>query len=153
MSVFDPTTGKPAAPHGGTFNANPVTMAAGSAALELLTPTVLDDLNELGHVARQRMQAVIHEAGVPWRVTGEASLFRFLPGQRELVGYRSAWADADSARLIARFTGSLLNHGVFVDHGGVGCRPLRTSGDAAGAVCAAAGGCPAGANHPDERDT
>jgi glutamate-1-semialdehyde 2,1-aminomutase len=121
MSVFDPTGGKPAAPHGGTFNANPVTMAAGSAALELLTPTVLADLNELGDVARQRMQAVIHEAGVPWRVTGEASLFRFVPEQRELVGYRSTWADADSARLLERFTGSLLNHGVLVDHGGLGC--------------------------------
>src|SRR6266851_3202244 len=121
MSVFDPTTGKPAAPHGGTFNANPVTMAAGSAALELLTPTVLADLNELGQLARQRMQAVIHEAGVPWRVTGEASLFRFVPEQRELVGYRSTWADPESARLIERFTGSLLNHGVLVDHGGLGC--------------------------------
>ena len=121
MSVFDPTTGKPAAPHGGTFNANPVTMAAGSAALELLTPTVLADLNELGQLARQRMQAVIHEAGVLWRVTGEASLFRFVPEQRELVGYRSTWADAESARLIERFTGSLLNHGVLVDPGGLGC--------------------------------
>jgi glutamate-1-semialdehyde aminotransferase len=96
-------------------------MAAGSAALELLTPTVLADLNELGDVARQRMQAVIHEAGVPWRVTGEASLFRFVPEQRELVGYRSNWADADSARLIERFTGALLNHGVLIDHGGLGC--------------------------------
>jgi glutamate-1-semialdehyde 2,1-aminomutase len=34
MSVFDPTRGgPPAAPHGGTFNANPVTMAAGVATL------------------------------------------------------------------------------------------------------------------------
>jgi len=33
MAVFDPTGGKPAAPHGGTFNANPVTMAAGLAAV------------------------------------------------------------------------------------------------------------------------
>src|SRR5260370_243095 len=85
----------------------------------MLTPTVLADLNELGHVAGEQMQAVIHEAGVPWRVTGEASLFRFVPAQSELVGYRSTWADSDSARLIERFTGSLLNHGVFVDHGGL----------------------------------
>ncbi len=98
-----------------------MTMAAGSAALELLTPTVVADLNELGQLARQRMQAVIHEAGVPWRVTGEASLFRFVPEQRELVGYRSTWADPESARLIERFTGSLLNHGVLVDPGGLGC--------------------------------
>jgi glutamate-1-semialdehyde aminotransferase len=28
MAVFDPRGGKPLVPHGGTFNANPVTMAA-----------------------------------------------------------------------------------------------------------------------------
>jgi glutamate-1-semialdehyde 2,1-aminomutase len=121
MSVFDPTSGKPASPHGGTFNANPVTMSAGAAAMELLTPTVLADLNDLGRVARERMQAVIHEAGVPWRVTGDASLFRFLPGEGELVGYRSSLPDAATAEQLERFTGALLNHGVLVDHGGLGC--------------------------------
>src|SRR3989475_2075970 len=35
MAVFDPTKGYPAAPHGGTFNANPVTMAAGLAAMQI----------------------------------------------------------------------------------------------------------------------
>jgi glutamate-1-semialdehyde 2,1-aminomutase len=121
MSVFDPTSGKPAAPHGGTFNANPVTMSAGAAALELLTPTAMADLNELGRIARARMQAVIHEAGVPWRVTGDASLFRFLPGDGELVGYRSSWLDSSTEGQVRRFTGALLNHGVFVDPGGLGC--------------------------------
>ena len=121
MSVFDPTMGKPAAPHGGTFNANPVTMAAGAVAMELLTPAVLDRLNELGRVARDRMQAVIHEAGVPWRVTGDASLFRFVPGDRELVDYRSSWPDATTSDQLERFTGALLNHGIMLDHGGLGC--------------------------------
>ena len=36
MAVFDPRPGKPALPHGGTFSANPVTMRAGIAAMELL---------------------------------------------------------------------------------------------------------------------
>ena len=121
MSVFDPTSGKPAAPHGGTFNANPVTMAAGAAALDLLTPVAFDEVNELGRVARERMQAVMHEAGVPWRITGEASLFRFLPGRQELVGNRSTWMDAATAAQLERFTAALLNHQVFVDHGGLGC--------------------------------
>jgi glutamate-1-semialdehyde 2,1-aminomutase len=121
MSVFDPTMGKPAAPHGGTFNANPVTMAAGAVAMELLTPTALDGLNELGRVARERMQAVIHEAGVPWRVTGDASLFRFVPGDRELVDYRSSRPDATTSDQLERFTGALLNHGILLDHGGLGC--------------------------------
>src|SRR5690606_7953045 len=33
MAVFDPTSGPPRAPHGGTFNANPVTMVAGLTAM------------------------------------------------------------------------------------------------------------------------
>ena len=36
MAVFDPSSGKPALPHGGTFSANPVTMRAGLVAMELL---------------------------------------------------------------------------------------------------------------------
>ena len=37
MSVFDQRRGHPKAPHGGTFNGNPLTMAAGIKSLELLT--------------------------------------------------------------------------------------------------------------------
>jgi glutamate-1-semialdehyde 2,1-aminomutase len=49
MAVFDPTRGgPPAAPHGGTFNANPVTMAAGLAAMRLLTPDAFARVDELG---------------------------------------------------------------------------------------------------------
>jgi glutamate-1-semialdehyde 2,1-aminomutase len=121
MAVFDPTAGKSAAPHGGTFNANPVTMAAGAAAVELLTPMVVKDLNELGRVAREKVQAVFHEARVPWRVTGRASLFRFLPGQKSLVGYRSSWMDETVEKQLRDFTNALLNHGILVDPGGLGC--------------------------------
>jgi glutamate-1-semialdehyde 2,1-aminomutase len=121
MSVFDPSGGKPAAPHGGTFNANPVSMAAGAAALEVLTPAAVADLNELGRLARERVQATIHEAGVPWRVTGQASLFRILPGSDELVGYRSSWQGSAAASQIRQFTAALLNHGILLDHTGLGC--------------------------------
>ena len=37
MSVFDPTLGRLKAPHGGTFNANPVAMTAGRVAMDKLT--------------------------------------------------------------------------------------------------------------------
>jgi len=121
MSVFDPTHGKPAAPHGGTFNANPVSMSAGAAAMRLLTPTALQDLDELGRMAREQMQAALHEAGVPWRATGQASLFRFVAGEQDLVGNRSTWLDASTTDQLERFTAALLNHGILVDHGGLGC--------------------------------
>ena len=37
MSVFDSSGGKAKVPHGGTFNGNPVTMAAGLATMKQLT--------------------------------------------------------------------------------------------------------------------
>ena len=52
MAVFDPRNGKLLAPHGGTFNAIPISMVAGTAAMELLTPEAFERLNELGDYAR-----------------------------------------------------------------------------------------------------
>ena len=59
MAVFDQTHGKPAYPHSGTFNANPLTMAAGIAAMKLLTPEAIDRLNALGEKARSALRSVI----------------------------------------------------------------------------------------------
>ena len=53
MAVFDPTSTRPALPHGGTFNANPVTMAAGLKAMELMTPEAFERINALGEQARR----------------------------------------------------------------------------------------------------
>uniref|UniRef100_UPI0013D81DC3 aminotransferase class III-fold pyridoxal phosphate-dependent enzyme n=2 Tax=Pseudomonadota TaxID=1224 RepID=UPI0013D81DC3 len=53
MAVFDPTRGKPALPHGGTFTANPVTMRAGIAAMEALTPEAFAHLDRIGSVIRE----------------------------------------------------------------------------------------------------
>src|SRR6266508_1615196 len=48
MAVFDPTGGSTAVPHGGTFNGNPVTMAAGLAAMTLLDRPAFERLDDLG---------------------------------------------------------------------------------------------------------
>ena len=48
MAVFDPRNGKPALPHGGTFSANPVTMRAGLAGMELLDEAAFARLDAIG---------------------------------------------------------------------------------------------------------
>ena len=63
MSVFDPTAGKPRVPHGGTFNANPVTMAAGIAAMGLWTEGAIARLERLGDDLRQRANWALDESG------------------------------------------------------------------------------------------
>jgi glutamate-1-semialdehyde 2,1-aminomutase len=121
MAVFDPRGGKPAVPHGGTFNANPVTMAAGLASMRLLDDEAFQRLDELSAKLKDGVAACFKDAGVAGSVTGAGSLFRIHPTDRELVDYRSTWPEpADSARL-ARIVRYLLDHGVLIAPTGLGC--------------------------------
>ena len=75
MSVYETDGGKAKVPHGGTYNANPVTMAAGHAAMSMLTEDVYDHLNTLGAAFRQGIQEVIDLTGIDARSEGQYSIF------------------------------------------------------------------------------
>jgi glutamate-1-semialdehyde 2,1-aminomutase len=122
MAVFDPTRGgPPAAPHGGTFNANPVTMAAGLAAMRLLTPEAYARLADLGAKLRASLDDCFKQAGLPGRVTGMGSLFRLHPMDRELSDYRSTRATPAEAERLVRLVRRLMEHGVLMSVTGLGC--------------------------------
>ncbi len=74
MAVFDPSRGKPKVPHGGTFNANPVTMSAGLATLQLFDASRADRLNAMGEGLRMRLTEVLAYAGRGWQLSGLGSL-------------------------------------------------------------------------------
>ena len=121
MAVFDPRGGKPLVPHGGTFNANPVTMAAGLAAMQLMDEKAFDRLDEVSGKLRSGVEACFERAGVPGAVTGMGSLFRLHPAARAFVDYRSAVpSDADRARL-DRLYRNLIDHGILLAPTGLGC--------------------------------
>lgn len=91
MAVFDPSQGgAPKAPHGGTFNANPITMIAGRVAMEKLTPTEFDRLDRLGAALREALAEALDGERVPGQVTGAGSLFNVHLHDRPLRDYRSA---------------------------------------------------------------
>jgi glutamate-1-semialdehyde 2,1-aminomutase len=121
MAVFDPTDGPPRAPHGGTFNANPVTMAAGLAAMRLLTEDAYARLDETGAKLRASLEACLARAGVPGGVTGMGSLFRLHGTDREVVDYRSARPTPEEAARLGRIVRRLMEHGVLVSTTGLGC--------------------------------
>ena len=75
MGVFDGGSEKARLPHGGTFNANPVTMAAGYAAMELMTPDEFNRLNQLGAHFRTAIKDVLAQVNVKADVLGQASVF------------------------------------------------------------------------------
>jgi glutamate-1-semialdehyde 2,1-aminomutase len=71
MSAFDASSG-PQISWGGTFSANPLTMAAGLAAVESYDKAAIDRLNSRGDDLRQRLNG----AGV--HVNGHGSLMRII---------------------------------------------------------------------------
>ncbi|HYB70019.1 MAG TPA: aspartate aminotransferase family protein [Candidatus Bathyarchaeia archaeon] len=121
MAVFDPSGGTPKVPHAGTFNANPVTMAAGLAAMRLMDRAAFDRLAELGAKLRDSVAACFKDAGIPGSVTGVGSLFRLHPSDRTLVDYRSSRHEKAEAARLERIVRFLLDHGVMISTTGLGC--------------------------------
>jgi len=94
MAVFDPRGGTPIVPHAGTFNANPVTMAAGLAGMRLLDAASFQKMDDLAGRLRDGLAACFKDAGVEGSVTGVGSLFKIHPSSHTLVDYRSSRPDA-----------------------------------------------------------
>jgi glutamate-1-semialdehyde 2,1-aminomutase len=72
--------GKPKMKHPGTFNANPLSAAAGVAALKLVsTGEPCRRANEAGKQLRRKLNAMFAEKNVDWIAYGDFSRFRLLP--------------------------------------------------------------------------
>jgi len=100
MAVFDPTRADRARViHSGTFTANPLSMAAGLAAMTALPRSELDRLNVLGAQARNLIAEAFASAGIKGTVTGEGSLFRLFVGPEQVASYADTFASAHDPRL------------------------------------------------------
>ena len=85
MSVFEESeTAGARMPHGGTFNANPVTMTAGLTAMADMDEERFKALNALGEELRQRLRTLLAELDVEAQVAGKGSLFCIHFHQRPL---------------------------------------------------------------------
>jgi glutamate-1-semialdehyde 2,1-aminomutase len=111
MAVFDHTAGKPAVVHGGTFSANPLTMAAGLAALRAFDEPAITRLNALGDLVRDELNACLAARGLPAQVTGMGSLFRLHLTTAPIVDYRSCYPTSGQKRALAAIHFALLEHG------------------------------------------
>src|SRR3954470_13410268 len=124
MAVFDPRPGKPALPHGGTFSANPVTMRAGIAAMQLLDDAAFARLDAMGEAVRSGIDAAFKRYGVPGATVGMGSLLKIHFAERPIRDYRSAYPTEEEARRQAIFSHGLLNRGVLA--AGYGLMALST---------------------------
>ena len=114
MSVFDATAGSPAVPHTGTFNANPVSMAAGLETVKRMDADFLQRLNALGDALRAELNSVFIRKGIAGQVTGMGSLFKVHFKSGKLTDYRSAYPDAAATARQKALFGALLNEGFLV---------------------------------------
>jgi glutamate-1-semialdehyde 2,1-aminomutase len=88
MSVFDHTSNLQLH-HGGTYNANPVTMTAGLETMRMMSPEAYERLDQMGEYMRRRLAEMLGERGIPAKINGKGSLFLALLTERELTDYRS----------------------------------------------------------------
>jgi glutamate-1-semialdehyde 2,1-aminomutase len=120
MEVLNPLAAPVRFPHSGTFSANPVTMVAGLAALELFNSEAVARLNALGTQVRHEIEQLIRELGLPACVTGAGSMFRIhfkpVPPRR----YREAFASPAETRLLKALLEHLFSNGIALINSGTG---------------------------------
>jgi len=120
MDVLNPLADPVRFPHSGTFSANPVTMTAGLATMELFDPAAVNRLNALGERARVQIAGAIEAAGVPACVTGAGSMFRIHLKASVPHDYRESFARAAESRLMRALLGHLFANGVILINSGAG---------------------------------
>jgi glutamate-1-semialdehyde 2,1-aminomutase len=122
MGAYDPRRGAARISHGGTFNANPVTMAAGVATLNALTPEAYERLDALGDRLRGGVARLLGATRRRGQVTGVGSLFCLHWTTTPLTDYRSSRPRDPEAPL--RIFLALLNEGILLTQRGMGACSL-----------------------------
>ncbi len=94
----------PTISHPGSFNGNPLSMAAGIAAMNLLTPAAYAHLGEIGELLVQRLRATVDELGIEFEIAGIKSMV-------SLTLPKAAEGDPAAAQILHLLRLALLNRG------------------------------------------
>lgn len=119
MSIVDYTDKGPSVPHSGSFSGHPISMAAGIAQLEALTPDKYILLNTLGDQLRNGLKRLADNLKIKLKVTGVGHLFAYHLTDMNVIDGRSA-ATSDF-QTIHKLNIALLNKGFHVTMHGQGC--------------------------------
>ncbi len=116
------STGREKVAHPGTYNANPISAAAGVAALEVVATTdACERANATAAILRERLNAAFAKLGVPFAAYGSFSGFHIFvnPARREIDNDRFdpleiPWRELKEGdpRLINKLRLALLNAGI-----------------------------------------
>jgi glutamate-1-semialdehyde 2,1-aminomutase len=111
MRLLDPRR-EPNLPQGGTYNGNPLGMAAGVAALKELTPDVYEELNRKGARVKDQLTEVFASHGMPAQVNGVGSLLAIHFTNIPVTDYRTK--ATSNEKITHDFFLALVNHGVLM---------------------------------------
>ena len=125
MAFYDPRKGGARISQGGTFNANPVPMAAGVATLNALTPEAYTRLDALGDRLRGGVRRLFANTRRRGQVTGVGSLFWLHWTAEMLTDYRST--RPKDAEMPQRVFMGMLNEGILMTQRGLGACSLAMS--------------------------
>ncbi len=128
MNIYD--ANRPdAVMHGGTFNNNVITMAAGAAGLrEIFTPQVAVDLLKTGNRFRAELNAICHQYGAVMQVTGLGPALGFHFHSQPIKS--PAQAALSDPNAVALFHMAMLERGIYLARrGGVLLSIVQTDED------------------------
>lgn len=115
MEQFSPASG-PKIPQAGTFNANPITTAAGIATLRALSPDLYTKMAAGSERVTKALSAVFTEAGIEHSTNSVGSIFKVYFTGTPPINYRDTIRD-DKARM-KKLTFWLLNNDIHWQAGG-----------------------------------
>ena len=116
MALYDPTGGSPAIPQSGTYNGNPIVMAAGLATLRTMTDAAYGEIHERTSRLGGGLRRVFSDAGVAGCVVTAGSLFQLYFLADAPRNYREAARDDGARQRWLYFW--LMNHGIVTRRGG-----------------------------------
>ena len=119
MSVFDPTGDRPPVPQAGTFSANPMSMVAGTAAMQGMTVEAFKSLEELGDYARNSLREALARENLPTAITGTASLFHLHLLDEGPTNYRQARLSPERGTTLSRLARYAQENGLLMAHSGL----------------------------------
>ncbi len=114
MAIYDHTAGRPGVALGGTFSANPLTMAAGSATLAAYDRPAVERLAALGDDFRETTNAAFRAAGLAAQLAGMGGLFRLHLTDAPIRDYRSVAAIPAPKGALAAVQAALLSRGALL---------------------------------------
>jgi glutamate-1-semialdehyde 2,1-aminomutase len=114
MEVMNPWAAKVLFPHSGTFSANPITMTAGLAAMELYDEAAVAHVNALALRARTGIDDAIGKTGIDACVTGGGSMLRVHLKPSAPHNYREAYTTPEESRRMALLLDHLFEQGMMM---------------------------------------